>query len=61
MPGVLRLLEAIRSNKLDSRFYQASTSELFGKVQETPQTETTPFLSPLALWRRQALRATRSR
>jgi GDPmannose 4,6-dehydratase len=41
--GVLRLLEAIRSNKLNSKFYQASTSELFGKVVETPQRETTPF------------------
>jgi GDPmannose 4,6-dehydratase len=41
--GVLRLLEGIRSNKLDSRFYQASTSELYGQVVETPQTETTPF------------------
>jgi GDPmannose 4,6-dehydratase len=41
--GVLRLLEGIRSNKLDTRFYQASTSELYGKVREIPQTETTPF------------------
>ena len=41
--GVLRLLEGIRSNKLNSRFYQASTSELYGKVVETPQSETTPF------------------
>ncbi len=41
--GVLRLLEAVRSNKLPSRIYQASTSELFGKVQEVPQSETTPF------------------
>ncbi len=41
--GVLRLLEGIRSNKLDARFYQASTSELYGKVVETPQTESTPF------------------
>ncbi len=41
--GVLRLLESIRSAKLDSRFYQASTSELFGKVLETPQSEATPF------------------
>jgi GDPmannose 4,6-dehydratase len=41
--GVLRLLEGIRSNKLDARFYQASTSELYGKVVETPQTEETPF------------------
>ncbi|RCK74634.1 MAG: GDP-mannose 4,6-dehydratase [Candidatus Ozemobacter sibiricus] len=43
--GVLRLLEAIRILHLEkkTRFYQASTSELFGKVQETPQRETTPF------------------
>ncbi|MEM1416420.1 MAG: GDP-mannose 4,6-dehydratase [Myxococcota bacterium] len=41
--GTLRLLEAIRANRLESRFYQASTSELYGKVQEVPQTETTPF------------------
>lgn len=41
--GVLRLLEGIRQNSLDCRFYQASTSELYGKVVETPQSETTPF------------------
>ena len=43
--GTLRLLEAIRFLKLQSktRFYQASTSELYGLVQETPQKETTPF------------------
>ncbi len=43
--GTLRLLEAIRilGLKEKTRFYQASTSELYGKVQETPQTETTPF------------------
>lgn len=43
--GTLRLLEAIRFLGLEkkTRFYQASTSELFGEVQETPQTETTPF------------------
>jgi GDPmannose 4,6-dehydratase len=43
--GVLKLLEAIRTNNLENvtRFYQASTSELYGKVQEIPQTETTPF------------------
>lgn len=43
--GTLRLLEAIRILKLEekTRFYQASTSELYGKVQETPQTETTAF------------------
>ncbi|MFC7537240.1 GDP-mannose 4,6-dehydratase [Sphingomonas sp. GCM10030256] len=43
--GVLRLLEAIRILKLEkkTRFYQASTSELYGLVQEVPQRETTPF------------------
>ncbi len=43
--GALRLLEAIRICKLENktRFYQASTSELYGKVQEVPQSETTPF------------------
>jgi len=41
--GTLRLLEAIRDIALPVRFYQASSSEMFGKVVETPQTETTPF------------------
>jgi GDPmannose 4,6-dehydratase len=41
--GTLRLLEAIRSNGKPIRFYQASSSEMYGKVRETPQTETTPF------------------
>ena len=41
--GVLNLLEAIRLVKPTARFYQASTSEMFGKVQEIPQKETTPF------------------
>ena len=43
--GVLRLLEGIRSSGMQEkvRFYQASTSELYGKVQEIPQKETTPF------------------
>ena len=41
--GTTRLLEAIRTLGLNSKFYQASTSELFGKVVETPQRETTPF------------------
>lgn len=43
--GTLRLLEAIRILKLEekTKFYQASTSELYGKVQEIPQTEATPF------------------
>ena len=51
--GVLRLLEAIRILGLENktRFYQASTSELYGLVQQTPQTETTPFYprSPYAV------------
>ena len=41
--GVLNLLEAVRLVKPTARFYQASTSEMFGKVQEIPQKETTPF------------------
>ncbi len=41
--GVLRLLEAIRTSCPQARFYQASTSELYGKVKEIPQSETTPF------------------
>jgi GDPmannose 4,6-dehydratase len=51
--GALRILEAIRILGLEkrTRYYQASTSELYGKVQETPQTETTPFYprSPYAV------------
>jgi len=51
--GTLRLLEALRILNLTdkTRFYQASTSELYGKAQETPQTETTPFYprSPYAV------------
>ena len=41
--GTLRILEAVRLLDLPCRIYQASTSELFGKVQEVPQKETTPF------------------
>ena len=41
--GTINLLEAIRDSGLDIRFYQASSSEMYGKVLETPQTETTPF------------------
>ncbi|WP_410495965.1 GDP-mannose 4,6-dehydratase [Cellulosilyticum sp. ST5] len=41
--GVTNMLEAIRTVKPEARFYQASTSEMFGLVQETPQKETTPF------------------
>jgi len=51
--GTLRILEAIRTCGLEktTRFYQASTSELYGKVQEVPQKETTPFYprSPYAV------------
>jgi len=41
--GTLRFLDAIKETGVNTRFYQASTSELYGKVQEIPQTETTPF------------------
>ncbi|MED3573240.1 GDP-mannose 4,6-dehydratase [Cytobacillus praedii] len=41
--GVTNMLESIRLSKPDARFYQASSSEMFGKVIETPQTENTPF------------------
>lgn len=49
--GVLRFLDAIKETQIKAKFYQASTSELFGKVQEIPQTETTPFYprSPYAV------------
>lgn len=51
--GVLRILEAVHINKLDkkTRIYQASTSELYGKVEEVPQNENTPFhpFSPYAV------------
>jgi GDPmannose 4,6-dehydratase len=49
--GTLRFLDAIRETGLKTKFYQASSSELYGKVQETPQTETTPFYprSPYAV------------
>jgi GDPmannose 4,6-dehydratase len=41
--GTLRLLEAVRSSSKPAKFYQASSSEMYGKVAETPQTEETPF------------------
>lgn len=41
--GLLRIIESVRSLKLDAKIYQACSSEMFGKVQETPQTEKTPF------------------
>ncbi len=49
--GTLRILDAIKETKIKTRFYQASTSELYGKVQEVPQTEKTPFYprSPYAV------------
>ena len=49
--GVLRILDAVRETCPKARFYQASTSELYGKVQEVPQTEKTPFYprSPYAV------------
>ena len=48
--GVTRVLDAMRMAVPQARFYQASSSEMFGKVQEVPQRETTPFY-PAALWR----------
>jgi len=49
--GTLRFLDAIKETGINTKFYQASTSELYGKVQEIPQTETTPFYprSPYAV------------
>lgn len=49
--GTLRFLDAIKETGIQSKFYQASTSELYGKVQEVPQTEKTPFYprSPYAV------------
>lgn len=41
--GTIRILDAIKETKIKTKFYQASTSELYGKVAETPQTEKTPF------------------
>lgn len=41
--GVTRILEAVRETRIDTKFYQASSSEMFGKAREIPQKETTPF------------------
>src|ERR1039457_3195202 len=41
--GTVRLLDAILETNINAKFYQASSSEMYGKVLETPQTETTPF------------------
>ena len=60
--GAARLLEAVRSLDLSSKIYQASSSELYGKVLETPQTETTPFYprSPYACAKAYAFYMTRN-
>ncbi len=60
--GTVRMLEAIRESGLDAKFYQASSSELYGKVVETPQTETTPFYprSPYAAAKAYAFHITRN-
>ena len=60
--GCIRLLEAMRESDVDARFYQASSSELYGKVVETPQSETTPFYprSPYACAKAFAFYATKN-
>jgi GDPmannose 4,6-dehydratase len=60
--GTIRLLEAMRELGLEARFYQASSSELYGKVVETPQTEATPFYprSPYAAAKAYAFYITRN-
>jgi GDPmannose 4,6-dehydratase len=60
--GTTRLIEALRSSGLPARFYQASSSELYGKVVETPQTEATPFYprSPYACAKAYAFYLTRN-
>ena len=60
--GALRILESIRGLGLDCRFYQASSSELYGRVLETPQKETTPFYprSPYAAAKAYAFHITRN-
>jgi GDPmannose 4,6-dehydratase len=60
--GAVRLLEAIREGGLETRYYQASSSELYGKVAEVPQTEKTPFYprSPYAAAKAYAFHITRN-
>jgi GDPmannose 4,6-dehydratase len=60
--GTVRLLEAMRELDLDARFYQASSSELYGRVVESPQSETTPFYprSPYAAAKAYAFYITRN-
>ena len=55
--GVTRMLEAIRLLNRKIKFYQASSSEMFGKVAESPQSEKNIFLSAQPLWRGQGLRS----
>ena len=55
--GVTRMLEAMREVCPEARFYQASSSEMFGKVREVPQTELDALLPPLAIRRGEGLRA----
>ena len=60
--GTIRLLDALHFTRPDARFYQAASSELYGKVVETPQTETTPFYprSPYAAAKAYASHTTRN-
>lgn len=60
--GCIRLLEAMRELGINARFYQASSSELYGRAQEVPQTETTPFYprSPYACAKAYAFYITRN-
>ncbi|MEN8145861.1 MAG: GDP-mannose 4,6-dehydratase [Gemmatimonadota bacterium] len=60
--GTVRLLEAMRLSGVEARFYQASSSELYGRVHEVPQTETTPFhpRSPYACAKAYAFHSTRN-
>jgi GDPmannose 4,6-dehydratase len=60
--GMLRILEAVRGNGMSSRIYQASSSELFGKAVEIPQSESTPFYprSPYAAAKAYAFHITRN-
>ena len=55
--GVTRILEAMRETCPEARFYQASSSEMFGKVREVPQNEDHPVLPPFTVWRGQGLRS----
>src|ERR1700755_232920 len=60
--GTIRILEALRETGVGAKFYQASSSEMFGKVQEVPQRETTPFYprSPYGVAKLYAYWATRN-